>query len=216
MEDKLFQICKSKIDKGFSFEEIVNFIESNGNEELFLKIKKDVQKYIAKKIEDNNRNKLYWMLICNSQKWYEETEEYMCNGLLYDLNENDIEPWKINGHTDMELQMKVGHRGIIKVSDDKRTEIERCNNEGELVEKLEAGIYGIFEVVEDEDGDCTYESEYGEYFVNIKVIDNYYAKGTNISKEISRKLLGPNVYNSIPSRKIDKKLYENIINHQPK
>jgi hypothetical protein len=79
--------------------------------------------------------------------------------------------------------MKVGHIDIIKVSDDKRTEVERCDNEGELVNKLDAGIYGIFEVVEDEDGDCTYESEFGKYFVNIKVIDKFLCQRLQISQK---------------------------------
>ena len=217
MEEKLLQICKSKIDDGFTYDDLIDFIESNGNESIFSKIKEKVEDYIDNKIENVNKNKLYWMLISNPQKWYDCTEAYhQVNQLLWDLDEDSIESWKINGHTDMELQMKVGHKGIIKVSDDKRTEVERCDDEGELVDKLDAGIYGIFEVVEDEDGDCTYESESGEYFVNIKVIDNFYAKGTNISKEKSRELLGINVYNSIPSRQIEKKLFEKIVKFQTK
>jgi len=217
MQEKLLQICKSKIDNGFSYDELIVFIESSENEDIFSQIKDKVQDYIDTKNKNNEHNKLYWMLICNPQKWYEGTEEYQVNELLWNLDEDDIEPWKINGHTDMELQMKVGHRGIIKVSDDKRTEVERYDDDdGELVDKLDAGIYGIFEVVEDEDGDCTYESEDGVYFVNIKVTDNFYAKGTNISKQKSRELIGLNVYNSIPSRRIDKKLFEKIVNYQTK
>ena len=216
MQDKLLQICKSKIDDGFSHEELISFIKSNENEILFSKIKEEIEDYIDKKMQNEQKNKLYWMLICNPLMWGDGSETYEVNELLYNLNENNIEPWKINARTDMERQMKVGHKGIIKVSDDKRTEAERCDDEGEIVDKLDAGIYGIFEVVEDEDGDCTYETEDGYYLVNIKVIDNFYRKGINISKEKSRELLGVDVYNSIPSRKIDKNLFDRVVNYQTK
>jgi len=45
------------------------------------------------------------------------------------------------------------------------------------------------------------------------MFDNFYKEGINIPKEKSRKLLGESVYNSIPSRKIDKVLYENVVNY---
>jgi len=208
------RICINRIKDGYSFDDIKVFILEKQNEEVLEKVKSELLEYIeANNLRDIN-NKLYWMLICNPKMWYEDTEKYQVNQLLFDLDKDSIEPWKINVHTNMELQMKKGHRGIIKVSNDDRTQMDRMDEDGTIVDKLEAGIYGIFEVVEDEDGDCTFECKSGEYFVNIKVIDNFYAKGTTISKEKSKELLGTNIYNSKPSTKIKKILFENIVNFQ--
>jgi G:T/U-mismatch repair DNA glycosylase len=91
MKAKLLQICKSKIDDGFTYDKLRNFIESNSNESIFSKIKEEVEDYIDKKIENLQKNKLYWMLICNPQKWYEGTEKYQVNQLLRDLDEDTIE-----------------------------------------------------------------------------------------------------------------------------
>ena len=84
--------------------------------------------------------------------------------------------------------------------------------DGNLVPLLESGIYGLFEIVEHEDGSPIDEYD-DEFSVNIQMFDNYYKSNVNIPKEKSRELLGENVYNSIPSRKIDKSLYENVVKY---
>lgn len=214
--DKLEQICKSRIDDGANLDDIKDFIVSKQNEDVYLTLEDNIKSYIDMKSECNEKNKLYWMLICNTEMWGEGTEQYEVNSLLYNLSEESIEPWKINQRTDMELQMKEGHRGIIKVSEDKRTKLARLTYEGEEIPLLQSGIYGIFEVIRDVDDDCTYENTNGDWFVNIKVIDNFYAQDRIIPKEKAIELLGKNIYNSIPSTKINKKVFENILNYQGK
>ena len=209
----LIEMLKRKIDKGSSIEDIKTLVYSNQSEEIYLQIKEELEEYIAYKTELLEKNKPYWMLICNPKLWGDGTEEYEVNELLFNLNEEEPEYWKINDKTSMELQMKKGHRGIIKVSEDSRSKALRTDENNNIVPLLEAGIYGIFEVIEDEDGDCTYQDDYGDSFVNIKVINNFYKEGMNISKEISRELIGETVYNSIPSRKINKEAFENVVNH---
>lgn len=206
------EICIRKLHNGDTFEEVKAYLLSCNNGENILKnIETDLQSYIEKKSARYEATKPYWMLISNPSMWGDATDKYEVNELLFNLNSETTQAWKINHHTSMELQMKAGEQGIIKVSDDKRTKAERTNDDGEILPLLDSGIYGIFEVVEDEDGDCTYQASSGDWYVNIRVIDNFYAKGNNISKEISKELLGDNVYNSIPSRKIDKKIFENVV-----
>lgn len=205
--DAILAICKKRIDIDESYDDL----KTLHGEKIFLQIEAELQSYTEKKNSRYEANKPYWMLISNPSIWGDATEKYEVNQLLFNLNNETIEVWKINHNTSMELQMKAGELGIIKVSDDKRTKAERTNDDGEILPLLDSGIYGIFEVVEDEDGDSTYLANNGDWYVNIRVIDNFYAKDKNISKEISRELLGDNVYNSIPSRKIDKKIFENVV-----
>jgi hypothetical protein len=205
----ILSICKKRIDIDENYDDL----KAMHGVDVFTQIEAELQSYIEKKNARYEANKPYWMLISNPSMWGDATDKYEVNQLLFNLNNETIQAWKINHHTSMERQMKTGELGIIKVSDDKRTKAERTNDDGEILPLLDSGIYGIFEVVEDEDGDCTYLAENGDWYVNIHVIDNFYAKGKNISKEISKELLGDNVYNSIPSTKIDKKLFNNVVNY---
>lgn len=205
--NRILTMCKKRIDIDESYDDL----KALHGADIFTQIEAELQSYIEKKNARYEANKPYWMLISNPSIWGDATEKYEVNQLLFNLNNETIEVWKINHNTSMELQMKAGELGIIKVSDDKRTKAERTNDDGEILPLLDSGIYGIFEVVEDEDGDSTYLANNGDWYVNIRVIDNFYAKDKNISKEISRELLGDNVYNSIPSRKIDKKIFENVV-----
>jgi len=205
--NKLLEICKKKIDNG---KDALNFLESNFSEEVFLELENNLNNYIDEKENRNKKNKKYWMLICNPLDWGEGEEPYLVNELLYNLDEVS---WTINKHTDITHKMKEGHRGIIKVSKDNRTKEERCDEKGVVVEKLTSGIYAIFEVIQDEDGDCTYETKNDEWFVNIKVIDNLYRKNKIISKEKSIEFLTENIFFSRPSREISKVSYEKIIEY---
>jgi len=175
---------------------------------------KHLSKETLKKIEDHfnkyGRKTKYWMLICNPSKWREDTELYEVNDLLENL---DKEPWKINDRTSMEREMKKGDFGIIKVSNDTRSEINRIDDNGDIVPLLEAGIYAIFEVIHDEFGRPTFKGEDGNFYVNTQVTNNLFKKKKNINKENSIKLLGKNLYASIPSTKIDKTIYENVLKY---
>lgn len=207
----LLQITKSKIDKGATFEEIEKFVVDIHGQEVMNKIKIEIGEYIDLKNDNYEKKQPYWMLICNPKLWGDGSEEFEANELLLNLDTHE-ELWKINAKTNMELQMKIGHKGIIKVSEDTRSKEARTDDEGNIVPLLESGIYGLFEIVEYENGSCINEY-YDEFTVNIKMFDNFYKEGINIPKEKSRELLGENVYNSIPSRKIDKKLYDNVVDY---
>jgi len=212
---KLIEICKKKIDKK---EDVFNFLDEHDfsaklSEKDFNKLKNKIKKYSNVKKEQLEKNKKYWMLISNPLKWGDGEEPFRVNQLLYDLDEVS---WTINKNTDITHQMKKGHKGIIKVSKDKRNIDERSDNEGNIVEKLLSGIYGIFEVIEDEDGDCTYELDNGEWRVNIKMINNFYRDGQIVDKDKAIKYLGNDVFFSIPSREISKKSYLEIIDFQKK
>jgi len=207
----LLQIAKSRIDKGATIEEIEKFIISVHGQEIMDKIKTDVEEYLSLKNKNREKNQPYWMLICNPKLWGEGTDEYEVNDLLHDLDTHE-ELWKINANTNMELQMKIGHKGIIKVSEDSRSKEARTDMDGNVVPLLESGIYGLFEIVEHEDG-SPIDKYFDEFSVNIQMFDNFYKDGINISKEKSRELIGESVYNSIPSRKIDKVLYDNVVKY---
>jgi len=207
----LLQIAKSRIDKGATIEEIEKFIISVHGQEIMDKIKTDVEEYLSLKNKNREKNQPYWMLICNPKLWGDGTDEYEVNDLLHDLDTHE-ELWKINANTNMELQMKIGHKGIIKVSEDSRSKEARTDMDGNVVPLLESGIYGLFEIVEHEDG-SPIDKYFDEFSVNIQMFDNFYKDGINISKEKSRELIGESVYNSIPSRKIDKLLYDNVVKY---
>jgi len=203
------RMYSNSIHKYDTFEDLKQYILNKKNGiEIFEAISVFLENYFNK----YGRKTKYWMLISNPKLWG-DTEEFKVNELLYNLNDNNIELWKINDKTSMDKAMRVGDLGIIKVSDDKRIKSSRLDDNGEEVPLLEAGIYAIFEVVKDEDEDTTWESEYGKFYVNIKVINNLFANGKNISKENSIKLLGENLYKSIPSTKIDKSIFDKVISY---
>lgn len=207
----LLQIAKSKIDKGATFEEVEKFIIGVHGQEIMDKVKTDIEEYLNLKNKSREKNQPYWMLICNPKFWGDGTDEYEVNNLLHDLDTHE-ELWKINEKTNMELQMKIGHKGIIKVSEDSRSKEARTDMDGNIVPILESGIYGLFEIVEYENG-TPIDEYYDEFSVNIQMFDNFYKDEVNISKSKSRELIGETVYNSIPSRKIDKVLYDNVVKY---
>ena len=209
---KLLKICKNKIDNKeniFDFIEI-NFSDSLSNEEMS-KLKKEINDYLLFKEEQLVKNQKYWMLICNSLKWGEGEEPFRVNQLLYDLDEVS---WTINKNADITHKMKKGHQGIIKMSKDERTENDRFDDKGNIVDKLLSGIYGVFEVVENEDGNCTYEVENGDWYVNIKIIHNFYINEKIVQKEKAEKYLGEDIFRSYQSREILEKSYFDIIEFQ--
>ena len=208
----LVQIAKSKIDKGATFKDIEKFITYLHDQNVMDKIRTDIEEYINLKNEYREKNQPYWMLICNPKLWGEGTDEFEVNELLYNLDTHE-ELWKINANTSMHLQMKIGQKGIIKVSEDTRSKEMRTDENGDLVPLLESGIYGLFEIVDYENSGSPIDEYYDEYMVNIQMFDNFYKEGVNIPKEIAKELLGENIYNSIPSRKIDKATYENVVKY---
>lgn len=207
----LLQIAKSKIDKGETFDDVKTFIVSSQSNEIYGQIEDEIIEHIKRKEILKEKNKSYWMLISNPSKWGDEPE-YMFNDTIFNLDENNIIEWSINKNTDISFQMKEGELGIIKVGEDNRTITQRTDNNGDVVQLLEAGIYAIFQIVKDDEGYVTFEDENGDYRVNIKVIDNFYNRGKRISKGKSIEILGETKFKSMSSTKIDKKEFEIIAN----
>ena len=166
-QDQLKMYCNN-IHKYETFEELKQHIlKTKNGHQTFDAIKIDLENYYNK----YGRKKKYWMLICNPKLWGDDTEEFEVNELLYNLNKHNIESWKINARNSMDIAMKAGDLGIIKVSEDNRNKALRMDDDGHIVEKLEAGIYAVFEIVKDEDGEVTWESTNGNFYVNIKTIN---------------------------------------------
>jgi len=207
----LIEIAKNRIDKGVSFQEIKDFIISQHGQDILNQIESEIHEYLNIKNQYREKNKAYWMLISNPKLWGDGHHKFEINELLKKLDTHE-ELWRINANTSMHLQMKIGQKGIIKVSEDTRSREMRKDKEDNLVPLLESGIYGLFEIVEYENNNpiCKIENE---YMVNIKVFDNFYKEGLIIPKEESKKLLGDNIYNSLSSRKIDQNIYNNVVKY---
>lgn len=211
----LIQITKSKIDKGDTLQDIEKFVINIHGQNVMDKIRIDVEEYIQIKKAIQEKNKKYWMLVSNPLLWGDEDSAFKVNEIFKNLHkQEDGEWWKINDNTNMELKMKIGERGIIKISDDHRDIESRTDKNGKIVPLLEAGIYGIFETIPayDDEKKCVQISD-GLHWVHIKLIDNFFDKGMNISKEKSIELLSENIYKSQSSREIEKFTYENIVKY---
>ncbi|MDD2652197.1 MAG: hypothetical protein PHX44_04015 [Sulfurimonas sp.] len=207
----LVQIAKSKIDKDDeTFEQIEMFVVSKHGADVFDNIKDEIIEHIERRKLIKEKNKRFWMLISNPQKWGDDIPEYAFNETILNLNDEEIIQWSINKNTDISLQMKEGERGIIKVSEDKRTIQQRTDENENIVPLVESGIYGIFEIVKDDENFVTFEDEYGDFYVNIKVIDNFYKKSKQISKQQAVEILGEDIFNSMQSRSIERKQFEAI------
>ncbi len=210
----LLQITKSKIDKGATFEDIEKFIVDIHGNEIMSQVESDINEYLNLKNKSREKNKKFWMLVCNPMYWGDEEGEFKVNELLKNLHkQEDGEWWKINDKTNMELKMKIGHKGIIKVSEDTRNDNYRTDNDGEIVSLLDSGIYGVFEITNDNECDSVYQFDNGDWYVHIKMIDNYFDYALNISKEKSRELIGETIYNSQSSRELDKVLFDRVANY---
>jgi len=207
----LLGICEKKIDNNMNEREIKDFIVLQHGEEVFKLLEDKIVGYLErkKKIRENSRK--YWMILCNPSDWGEDTERYQVNQLLYMLNENTVERWKIHG-TNVFPFIKVGDRGIIKVGNDGRSKYDRIDEEDNEIPKLDAGIYGLFEVIEDSSGKHTMRNEIGETFVYIKCIDNFFAKDEVILKEKAFELLGKTTFNTMSSKKLEIHQYDRIVN----
>ncbi|MGB5793801.1 hypothetical protein [Poseidonibacter sp.] len=207
------QIIKSKIDDGLTHEEVESFSNNQYGADITAQLKPEIEEYFEQKEIYREKNKRYWMLICNPMQWGDEAGEYIVNELLKNLHiktEDDYEWWKINKQSNMHKKMKIGEKGIIKVSEDTRNDDLRTSKDGKIVDKLDSGIYGIFEVVECYDNKCIDESE---YYVSIRMIENYFNDGINISKSKSNELIGETIYNSQSSRELNKVLFNKVLSY---
>ncbi len=211
----ILEICKRKLENGKTIKEVKKFVVGLHGEAIWQEIYKNISDYNNVQKRIRKKNQRFWMLISSPSAWHDERGDYIVNKRLRKLNNSKIQSWRIDGSKDITEQMREGEMGIIKVSDDKRSKEERIDDKGGVVDKLHAGIYGIFKIVRNEDGDVVYETDDGYWRVNIKVIDNFYNKGKIIPKEEAIGLLGKNVYKRMGSGEIDKSIYERVLEYQP-
>jgi|GEM_PF-3682940 len=203
INQQYFEMYTRNISKYNSFEKLKERILSNPNN-----INEDTIQAIEKYYKKYKRKPKYWMLISNPEKWGDGTQEYEVNDLLFNLKKDS---WKVNSQIEMHLKMREGDLGIIKASEDRRSQKQRINHKGETVKVLTPGIYAIFQIVKDSDGDVVRKSNDGEWFVNIKIIENFFAKNNIIPKEEAIELLGKSIYENQGNREIDKELYDKIV-----
>ena len=203
---KLLGICKGRMRKGENLEDIEKFILDTQGKKVLSELHNELKQHANRK-GDN-----YWIILCNPLTWYEGTNLYEVNDLLKEVNKKlDKEFWKINGKT-VYPQIKVGDRGIIKVGEDKRKLKDRIDENGEIVDKLNAGIYATFEVIKDEERKSHKKQVEKESFVCIRVIDNFFKKNKIINKDKAIELLGKTTFQTKSSKKIEKFLYTKIKN----
>ena len=110
----------------------------------------------------------YWLILCNPDEWFgsKVQENANVNDMLFNIEE---ENWRVRESHFKDV--KIGDLGIIKVGEDGRSKERRTLSDGRIVEKLNAGIYAIFEVVKDKNNRASY-FENDTFRINFKVINN--------------------------------------------
>ena len=152
---------------------------------------------------DIKQDKHYWMLLCNPSKWFEEcSESAKVNEILFNLEEYAWTTGK-----SLFKGVSKGDLGIIKVGNDTRSKACRTVD-GELVEKLEAGIYAIVEFIE-KDGTVLHHDENKIRRVHFRVIKNLYKDDCIIKKKDTEMLLQNN-FKSFSSKRIPQDIFSDI------
>jgi 5-methylcytosine-specific restriction enzyme B len=148
----------------------------------------------------------YWLILCNPDEWFgsKVQENANVNDMLFNIEE---ENWRVRESHFKDV--KIGDLGIIKVGEDGRSKERRTLSDGRIVEKLNAGIYAIFEVVKDKNNRVSY-FENDTFRINFKVINNLFKQNNIIDKLHSKELL-KGYYNQQSSVKMEKNIFENVI-----
>lgn len=145
----------------------------------------------------------YWILLASPDKWFGEREEnnYMVNDTLLNLDEYS---WRVDKRYFTDAS--IGDHFIIKIGKDNRSMKRRTSPNGNVVDTLESGIYGIGKIC----SSLYFDKEDKNYKINIKISNNLYSKNSIINSETAEKVLG-NDYSSMYSKKIERNKYNNII-----
>ncbi|QOG11795.1 McrB family protein [Arcobacter sp. FWKO B] len=154
----------------------------------------------------NEKN--YWLLLCNPDEWFgsQVLENAKVNDLLFNL---DIEDWRVRESHFKDI--KLGDFGIIKVGEDKRSNKRRTLADGQIAEKLDAGIYAIFEVIENKNGQILFYDN-DETRINIKIINNLFQKNAIIKKDTAQQIL-QGYYKQQSSVKMDSKIFQKVLDY---
>ncbi|MCX6073810.1 MAG: AAA family ATPase [Campylobacterales bacterium] len=153
----------------------------------------------------NEKN--YWLILCNPDEWFgtKSLENAQVNQLLGEL---EFEDWRVRESHFKDI--KAGDLGIIKVGEDGRSKKRRTLANGHIVNKLEAGIYALFEIVEDDDKEIAFTAEDGTFRINLRVYENLFSQNRVINKDDSKDLLG-GYYQQQSSVKMEKNIFDNVI-----
>ena len=149
----------------------------------------------------------YWLMICNPNKWFGEgvSQNAEVNLILRNLETYD---WT-TGRNDFRM-IAAGDKGLLKLGKDHRTIANRTLDSGEIVDKLEGGIYAVVEF-EEENGSIFSIDDNGEERVHFRVIDNLYSTDMIVNTEMATVALGNNM-KSWNSKEITEIEYYNLIN----
>lgn len=145
----------------------------------------------------------YWILIAAPDKWFCESCDTNANvnEILLTLDE---QPWRVR--EDYFRDAKIGDKCVIKIGKDTRSIERRTLDNGEVVDILESGIYGLAEIVKelyfDKKDDC--------HRVVVKITQNLFKENNIIDADMAEKILG-NDFTSQSSKKIDAKKYAHLL-----
>ena len=145
----------------------------------------------------------YWIMVASPDKWFCENchENANVNDTLLNLT---TQPWRVR--EDYFQNAKIGDKCIIKISKDNRSIGRRTLENGEVVDVLESGIYGLAEIVKelyfDEEDQC--------HRVTIRITKNLFQSNEIIEQDMAEKILG-NDFISQSSKKIEEKKYQGVL-----
>jgi hypothetical protein len=139
-------------------------------------------------------SKKYLRLICNPHRHFAKQEDsYKVNQLL-----KSSEPliWKIPKLKDI----KIGMKGIIRVGEDNRS---KSLLETYSINKLEAGIYAIIEIIEILDNS-----------IKIQIINNFFTENKIISKKIALEKIDKKIFTRGQGY-LDEKIFNKLKKYAP-
>jgi hypothetical protein len=145
----------------------------------------------------------YWILVASPDKWF-------CDNCEKNANVNDVllnlttQQWRVR--EDYFQNAGIGDKCIIKISQDTRSLKSRTLENGEIVDILESGIYGLAEIIEE-----VYFDNYEQcHRVVIQITKNLFQANEIIVRGKAEKILG-NDFIAQGSKKIEEKKYYDII-----
>ncbi|MDX9744309.1 MAG: DUF262 domain-containing protein [Arcobacteraceae bacterium] len=145
----------------------------------------------------------FWLLIAAPDKWFCDSckENANVNDALFNLS---TQTWRVG--EDYFKHAEIGDKCIIKVSKDNRSIERRTLKNGDIVDILESGIYGLGEIIQE----INYDSQDDCHRIRIKITRNLFQEHEIITQEIAEQVLG-NDFISLSSKKIDNKKYHDIL-----
>ncbi len=145
----------------------------------------------------------YWILVAAPDKWFGEScqKNANVNDTLLNLT---TQSWRVR--EDYFQNAQIDDKCVLKISKDTRSIERRTLSNGEVVDTLESGIYGLGEIIKE----LYFDKEEQCYKITIKVIKNLFLMNEIIKQDMAEKILG-NDFTSQSSKKIEEKKYQSIL-----